>query len=313
MARNERKATQAKAHKSNPHYRTLKKKRGYNSENEQINMALDNISSLKLKDKQESSDDDSPKFTLFNALPSELRIMIWKEALHIEEVLNIKPDFYTSLSCRKSASKARLMNVNREARAEAQKVLKQFRGRGLFNPETDAAWYSVLFLCNEAGLAFLDRDLVRKISVSTEYLAGVDVTRRARDIESVYTDIAILCKSLSGNFEVVILLGSLALDTYGVVLSEYGPPCMGPEEYCEVYGRWDLQYGNWEDMEEGFLKQMRIWKKHEGGKWENFINVGWDERVINSSGLCPAGDVRNLTLPSKISFRQVNAVNKFRY
>ncbi|KAK0101904.1 hypothetical protein ONS95_001284 [Cadophora gregata] len=90
-------------------------------------------------------------FTLFPQLPLELRLKIWRSAMHMEEVFALghleneqESEFFPQLRLLSAAGKSSLMHVNMEARDEGKKVLSQFvhKGRSTwYNPDTDTAWF----------------------------------------------------------------------------------------------------------------------------------------------------------------------------
>lgn len=200
--------------------------------------------------------DDIQAFTLFPKLAPELRIKVWSEALHLEEVLIIdfiQPDesHITGLRGRSSVGKAHLMAVNREARFEAQKVLKQFRGGALFNPTTDVAWFSDIPRYSQwNGWGIVDRysvqlnaaDQVQKVSIESEFTWVCDGKAKLHYFADICPYVAHVCRG--GKREVVILLGCSSL-SYETAYAEHGP-IKSQYKYRAVSGWVEGKFESWE-------------------------------------------------------------------
>ncbi|PVH75421.1 hypothetical protein DL98DRAFT_518623 [Cadophora sp. DSE1049] len=270
MARNKRKAIQAKAWKSNPHYHTQKQK----------------------KDNNTVHANDTRTFTAFPKLPSELRIQIWTEASQIPEILILD----SAHSFCSSASKANLLKVNREARAEAKKVLKRFRRCALWNPATDLVWFSGLcslhgskYNIHEIYVPRLEEDGVGKISVLSECGSILDGSP-ALNSKDIYDEIALLSRKRRGSFEVIILLGSGSLSSDSsrrIACAQYALPSATPAEYRGMWGDWgSREFESWEAMGEELLAGMREWKSAQEIKWQRYMNGKYGAEYCPFAAFC---------------------------
>ena len=211
--------------------------------------------------------DNKETFTLFPKLASELRIKVWSEALHLEEVLIIdfvRPDNWhvIGLRGRSSVGKAHVMAVNREARFEAVRVLKQFRGGALFNPITDVAWFSQVPSYGQwGGSRILDKysvqlnaaDQVYKVSIETEFTEVWNRKVQLHYFIDIYPSIAHVCRG--GKREVVILLGCSSLLTE-TACGEYAP-IKAQDKYRGVSGWVEGEFESWEVLGEKLLAGLK--------------------------------------------------------
>ncbi|KAH9205358.1 hypothetical protein DL95DRAFT_470637 [Leptodontidium sp. 2 PMI_412] len=90
-------------------------------------------------------------FTCFMKLPKELRLVIWREALNIEEVIVIAPSpkanihefmswFDINFEAQNTTYKSNIRFVCHEAKEEANKALVDFARGVSYNPDTDVFW-----------------------------------------------------------------------------------------------------------------------------------------------------------------------------
>ncbi|KAH7385079.1 hypothetical protein BKA64DRAFT_748546 [Cadophora sp. MPI-SDFR-AT-0126] len=95
-------------------------------------------------------------FTLFPKLPLELRLKVWREVMHVEEVFTMgynkiehrvrSRDQFQDSQCQLllATAKSNLMIVNKETRDEGKRVLSRFTYRGRstwYNSETDITMF----------------------------------------------------------------------------------------------------------------------------------------------------------------------------
>ena len=232
--------------------------------------------------------DDIQTFTLFPKLASELRLKVWSEALHLEEVFiidSIKPGrwYITGLRGRSSVGKAHLMAVNREARFEAQKVLRQFRGGALFNPVTDVAWLSEIRSYGLWGvLDIADRhcahlnaaDEVQRVGIESEFLDLLTWTVETHDFADICPDIAHVCRGEQR--ELVILLGCLS--PWTKTANGEDAPIKVQDKYRGVSGWVEGEFESYEVLGEKLLARLKEFQALDVTQLQNY----YDSKHIGS-------------------------------
>ena len=211
---------------------------------------------------------DQMTFTLFPKLPLELRLKVWKEALHVEEFFTfglIKREDRDSwgyipelvdVRLLSVTGKSNLMQVNKEAREEGKLVMVRFADMDRstwYNPDTDTRWFpefnaEASEMCSDGVWGNSE---IRRMAIPYRYWSP---TKRMR-IDYTYREF--------GSFnltELVLVLGPQDLR------KKYGTECINRDcKPADFLLRKDRDVStidlSWEELARHEVLKMKAWKK----------------------------------------------------